>query len=137
MRKTCPLRILNDLAIVLLGALIFLGAGPVLDQQFPVVKPYEITVAKLENNHLFLSGWATKRRDCLTIEVQALVTKSNGYKIYAPIEFLDSPNGNFQQRPMGIQEWGPWEVSLPPEATRLEVSALYHCHIFLKDLVNE
>lgn len=130
MKTNCTSYLFTNLLIVLLGSVLFLSVGPLLDNQFPVVKPFKVTTLTTDTNSILIKGWAVKRRDCQTIEVQALVTTIDDLVSRAEVEFLDHPSKKFMQRPKGQQNWGPWRIIVPKDSKLVEIEALHHCHIF-------
>lgn len=123
---------LNNILLLVLGSVALATAGPAIDNQFPVVDPFMVAhVAKVNTNTIEISGWAKKLRECKVIEVTVLAHNKDNIASLGSVEFLDSPTGELYSRPKSPdrQNWGPWRITVPNTTEKVDISALYQCHV--------
>jgi hypothetical protein len=118
-----------SLWLLILGPVVFvLGVGPWVDNHFPVVDPFVVVRAEVEDGHVELEGWMKKVRDCKTVEVYALIYTAEGIPRVADIEFKDRIKPTLVSHPVGTQFWGPWRVYVPAYAERITLRTRHSCH---------
>lgn len=115
---------------IFIAALLLLTARLAEQVFMPVVKDFHLTSVQREGNHVIMSGYMRKVRDCRYVGVSAEgVTGENHVDL--PLKFLDSsyPMDN-ATRPQGTQDWGPWKIVLPvsPSITSVRLQSVHACH---------
>ena len=117
---------LQSVALLVLGAVSFVYFGPLIDKGFPVIDPFVISNKEVSGNTMTIYGWLHKRRECEFLEASGRVERGADIPLSIPFEFTDVKKPF--TRPMGAQEWGPWRMEVPADATSVQVLTLHSCH---------
>lgn len=118
---------INSAALLLLGSVAFVTAGPAIDQHFPVVKPFVVTQTSVGRDLVQIEGWMEKRRECRFVEVIGVAHRQGRMDVVVSIEFLDAPK-LAKSRPAGVQSWGPWRMVAPLGTQNVDLIAYHRCH---------
>lgn len=95
----------------------------------PVVTGFVVTSMTKTPEHVVLSGYMRKDRDCIFVGVQAVAIQ-DAHEHDVPLIFLDARNNN-ATRPQGSQAWGPWKVTVPAlYADSIKLISTHRCHPF-------
>jgi hypothetical protein len=98
----------------------------------PVVTQWTPTKMHREGDTVLINGYMNKTRDCEFIAVSATGTVLGQRDIVnVPLRFLDRPDGYTNvTRPVGTQDWGPWQIRLVSEVpiTRVDFRVTHSCH---------
>jgi len=98
----------------------------------PVVTQWTPTKMHRDGNEIIISGYMKKTRNCEFIAVSATGTVLGQRDIVnVPLRFLDRPDGYTNvSRPVGMQEWGPWQIRLVSEVpiTQVGFRVTHSCH---------
>lgn len=116
--------------VLILGPAVFVSSvGPWLDSKFPVADPFVVLKYKHENGMLVLSGMLNKQRErCKPIEMFAIVEMPESLPSVVDISFIERKVDRLVSRPGGEQNWGPWIIPVPPNATEVTLHTLHSCH---------
>ena len=121
-------RVFIGLLPALVAALLVMLLPRIEQAAFPVVRDFLITNLARTGEHVVMSGYMRKVRDCRFVGVQAIAIDSAGHVHDAPLIFLDAANNN-ATRPAGGQAWGPWKVTIKAaDADALRLVATHRCH---------
>lgn len=111
----------------ILGMLIVLGINKVEHWFFPVIEDFHVSSIERKGDHLIMSGFMRKTRDCKFSGVSA-VTVSGSSVVEVPITYLNTAVPHTLSRGIGIHGWGPWQLAIPKTNGNIELTASHVCH---------
>lgn len=128
--------VVTTCALVLGPFLFVYGLGPWIEARwYPVVHPFEYTQLVQQPGKFIFHGWLDKKRkECEPVEIYAMVYGPLGRPRMVEIAFLErrDPYGRLITRREGEQDWGPWEIPVFEDVTKIEVHTEHRCHLFWK-----
>lgn len=97
---------------------VMVSLGPYLQQRlYPVIDSFRVYQTSVDKQgRLILSGSLDKNYGCVYKGFSWFYVMPNGETERALIEFMDLPNNEPIQRPTGVQNFGPWRITLPRKA---------------------
>lgn len=133
--KNTLMRFVLGALLILFGftcLIVFFIMGPRLEVLLnPVVVDFKVTRIEAVQGKTEIRGVMNKiRGNCEIEEVNIYATSQEGGP-NVKFVFTDfSQNGEVNNRPEGVQEWGPWELHPPekPIGPIITISSLHHCH---------
>ena len=106
---------------------VLIVAGFMEPLYFPVVRDWTVTKIERVGDAVILSGYMKKVRNC---EFVGVVAQDDAHR-RLPLKYLDNPIDDTATRPVGAQNWGPWQVVIQDVSgvAKISMSATHSCHV--------
>lgn len=111
----------------ILGMCIILSINKIEHWFFPVIEDFHISKIERQGGYLVMSGFMRKTRDCQFSGVSASIIQ-NGITNEIPITYLNISTPHTISRAVGVNGWGPWQLSIPKTSGNIEITVSHICH---------